>query len=189
MVYPLLSILAAIGLYDFISIKKNQKISRFLISTTIIFFSFLSLWLIKPFYLNYTNELLPKKYVITDAWGYGGYEAAQFLNTLPNAKNTPIWSDRGGVCEFYAGPCVKSACELPNGYDEFDYYVLTRRGKILHIKDAAPYYKNEKRSDYQQCKKQPDIYSVIKKQYESSNSVFELFIDSRPVNYIRITKT
>ena len=57
---------------------------------------------IYPFYFNYTNELLPKNDIITTAWGYGGYEAAKFINNLSDdPKSTIVWTDYGGVCSFF----------------------------------------------------------------------------------------
>ena len=38
--------------------------------------------------------------------GAGSYEAAMYLNELPNAEKTAIWTDKTGVCKFYVGPCL-----------------------------------------------------------------------------------
>lgn len=187
-IYPLLAILAAIGLDDFLSGRGRERLSRFLVTIIILFFSALSLWQIKPFYLNYTSGLLPKNYIVTDGWGYGGYEAAQYLNALPDAEKMAAWSDRGGFCEFFIGDCVKSQCKLPAGHNEFDYFALTRRGKMLHIKGAAPYVDLKRKADYRLCRKTPEIFDKIKSQYENDNSVFELWIDGRPKNFIKVTE-
>jgi len=175
--YPLLAILAAVGIYEFFELKKLQKINKNWITLGIIFISFISLWQIKPFYLNYTSDLLPKKYIITDAWGYGGYEAAQFLNYRPNAAETPVWSDSSGFCEFYTGPCVKGKCGLPVGFSGFSYFKLDRRGQLLfEEKDGKDKY----------CKKNPQLFREISGQYDRTDAIFDLAIDNRPGNSIRI---
>jgi hypothetical protein len=186
-VYPALATLAAIGIYEFFSSRHFLKTSRSLATLAILGLSFISLWMIKPFYLNYTNGLLPEKYIISDAWGYGGYEAAEYLNSLPNAEKSAVWSDRSGVCEFYLGKCIKSECVLPEGYDKFNYYVLTRRGRILHIKNPSSYYKNSRKEDYRQCQKRPEIFDDIEKKYDfTEEPVKKWLIGGRPENYIKI---
>ncbi|PJA88259.1 MAG: hypothetical protein CO139_04215 [Candidatus Moranbacteria bacterium CG_4_9_14_3_um_filter_36_9] len=89
--YPLYAFLAAVGIYEFSNLTKIKKIlfqrnNIWMFLIIIIFSGIFSLWKIKPFYLNYESFLLPKKYVVTDAWGYGEYEAAQYLNSLPNPE-------------------------------------------------------------------------------------------------------
>ncbi|MFA4817355.1 MAG: glycosyltransferase family 39 protein [Parcubacteria group bacterium] len=175
--YPLLAILAAIGIYEFFELKKLQKINKNWITLGIILASALSLWQIKPFYLNYTSDLLPKKYIITDAWGYGGYEAAQFLNARAEAKKTPVWSDSSGFCEFYTGPCVKGKCDWPDGFSSFSYFKLDRRGQLLF---------KEKESRDKYCKKNPQLFREISGQYDRTDTIFDLAIDNRPGNSIRI---
>lgn len=175
--YPLFSILAAIGIYEFFELKKFQKMDKIWITLGIIFTSAVSLWLIKPFYLNYTSDLLPKKYIITDAWGYGGYEAAQYLNSLPEAAKTVVWSDSSGFCEFYVGHCVKGKCVLPDGFSSFNYFKLDRRGRLLfEEKDGKDKY----------CKKNPELFREISDQYNRTDSVFNLAVDNRPDNSIKI---
>ena len=175
--YPLLAILAAIGIYEFFELEKFQKINKAWITLGLIFISALSLWQIKPFYFNYTSDLLPKKYIITDAWGYGGYEAAQYLNSLPEAAKTAVWSDSTGFCEFYVGPCVKGKCALPAGFSNFSYFKLDRRGRLLfEEKDGKDKY----------CKKNPQLFREISGQYNRTNTIFDLAIDNRPANFVKI---
>lgn len=95
----------------------------------IIFISLISIWKIKPFYFNYTNDLLSKKYIITAAWGYGGYEGAQYLNSLPDAENLTLWTDSYGICEFFVGRCIMKS-EFDTGQYKVDYYYRTLRGQI-----------------------------------------------------------
>ena len=128
---------------------------------------------IRPFYFNYTNLLLPQKIIINDAWGYGGYEAAQYLNTLPNAKNSAIWSDYYGVCEFFVGRCL-TAYTFDKEKIKPDYYVLTRRGGIRYM------------SKYDNWEMKSGLTAY--KYYNVSNPDWQLFIGNHPGNFIKVIK-
>lgn len=130
LLYPILTFLSALGFWHYsryVPLKNKE------LWLTVILFgvSVVSVWSSKPFYFNYTNFLLPKSHIITDAWGYGGYEAAQYLNTQPDAQNITIWADYYGVCEFFVGKCV-TAYNFDKEAIRPDYYVLTRRGRIRY---------------------------------------------------------
>lgn len=166
MLYPILMLLVAFSINEFTP-KKIGKLAKFVILFAIIGISSASLWLIKPFYFNYTNNLLPKKLIITGAWGYGGYEAAQILNALPNSKNLKVWSDYWGVCYFFDGICVQAS-----GYKNYmskseentiDYYVMTRRGAITNAK----------------------IWNTLKEDLPEK-PIWRLNIDNRPKNFISV---
>jgi len=173
--YPLVAFLAAIGLWELYVLWLKKLHSSILIATTIlaIFISSLSIFYIQPFYFNYTNFLLPKNKLISDAWGYGGYEAAQHLNSLPNPENITIWADYYGVCEFFRGKCLTDYKFDQTTYP-IDYYVLTRRGKIRYQPDLA--------------KRQKEGNVAAYKYYDRTNPVWELNINGRPKNYIKIFK-
>jgi 4-amino-4-deoxy-L-arabinose transferase-like glycosyltransferase len=168
MLYPILMLVAAFSIDEFI-FKKIRESNKFIVVLIIISLSGLSLWLIKPYYFNYTSDLLPKDKIITGAWGYGGYEAAQFLNALPDSKNLKVWSDYWGVCYFFDGTCIQAS-----GYNNYigkseentiDYYVMTRRGEITNNK----------------------TWSMLQKDLVRE-PVWSLNIDDRPKNFIRIYK-
>jgi len=126
--YPIVAILAAIGFAEFFSRYRWQK---YVLTGVIVFASTISLWSVKPFYFNYSNSLLNKDQLINDAWGYGGYEAAQYLNSLPNAQNLVVWADYRGFCAFFKGTCVEER-KTEGKYDsEVDYFINTRRGSII----------------------------------------------------------
>ncbi len=176
--YPIAAFLAAIGVWK-ISEFLEKKTKRLHVNPTITIFliviSFPSLWLIKPFYFNYTNFLLPKKNIITDAWGYGGYEAAQYLNSLPHSDKLVVWSDYRGVCEFFKGKCFTKYAFDQEKY-EVDYYVLTRRGKIRYYGENSRKWKDK------------DDAVQAKSYYSKKNPEWLLEIDGRPDNYVKIVK-
>ncbi len=160
--YPLIMVLGAVGIWDIFNVIK-KKFNPAWILLGAIFLSAASLWLTKPFYFNYTNSLLPEKYIITGAWGYGGYEAAEFLNNLPDAQNLTAWSDYGGVCEFFSGSCV-SAYKYNPEIHKINYYVITRRGTIVVRQKGAP------------------------EKILAGSPVWELDINNRPENFVKIYK-
>ncbi|MCX6766058.1 MAG: glycosyltransferase family 39 protein [Candidatus Moranbacteria bacterium] len=174
--YPAASILAAIGIYEFFSLKKLERVKKIWISLVLLGASFIGLWQIRPFYLNYTSDLLPKKYAVTGAWGYGGYEAAQFLNSLPNAENLTAWTDYYGFSNFFKGTTYDNYA-LAQGANRIDYFILTKQGKIKY-----DYWCNRRKRI---CEKR---YVPAGQYYEKSNPVWELDIDGRPGNYIKIFK-
>ncbi|NTU66682.1 MAG: phospholipid carrier-dependent glycosyltransferase [Candidatus Moranbacteria bacterium] len=148
MLYPIISILAAIGIYELFDWEKLRSRWRIAIYVGAIAISSISLWLIKPFYFNYTNDMLPKSRIITGAWGYGGYEAAEYLNALPDSDKLVVWTDYWGFCPFFRGTCIKSTGIKKKSLIEsgmnIDYYVVTRSGIES---DFAGIWKNIRKMD------------------------------------------
>lgn len=131
MLYPFFALLAAIGLQGLLEALTRFSPTRILTTPLvlgiIVASSVASLLSIQPFFFNYSNFFLPEKAVITDGWGYGGFEAAQHLNQFPDAEHLTVWSDYFGFCEFFHGVCLTD-------YDialdkKIDFFVLSRRGK------------------------------------------------------------
>lgn len=176
MLYPLTAFLAAIGIWEatsFINFKVksfNPKIWTFIL---VLLLGVADLIYIYPFYFNYTSFLLPKRKNIVGSWGYGGYEAAQYLNNLPNAKELLVWSDYDGFCDFFVGKCMekkdwnKKMKNNDSANIAIDYFVATRRGHIV--------------SD--------DKWDWIEKNIKlDEKPVWELLIDNRPRNFIKVFK-
>jgi len=152
-------LLKKINIEKYFPWKSLQKITK--IKMFVLFFAFniFSILLIAPFYFSYTNELLPKKYIISGAWGYGGYEAAQYLNKMPNAKDLTVWVDVYGVCEFFVGQCIHTAKIDPEKY-KIDYYLRSLQATI------NPRFKTNM----------------------SERSIWHLYIDNRPKSFLKIYK-
>lgn len=146
-------------LYKYFPWKKMTRISMVWISIGLILFNIISILSIAPFYFSYTNELLPKNYIISGAWGYGGYEAAQYLNSLPNAKNLTVWADAYGVCEFFVGKCIRKAKVKTDIY-KIDYYFQSLQATIpLNFPHPM-----------------------------EDDPVWEMYIDNRPKSFLNIHK-
>jgi hypothetical protein len=174
--YPLMALLAALGLWgtiDPLAQKFKKRAHALLLFTSLAFFVILSASVISasPFYFNYTSNLLPKNKLINDAWGYGGYEAAQYINAQPDADQLVVWADYYGVCEFIKGICITSYNYTPGEY-QVDYYVTTRRGNIRYGPDKPEWKRVTTIEPY--------------KYYNRPDPVWELHIGNRPENYLRV---
>src|SRR3989344_5417105 len=172
LLYPLFAFLAALGFW---SIRKRltAQWAPLLITAVIFLGSLGSLFALKPFYSNYANFLLPKSALISDSWGYGGYEAAQYLNSLPDAENLLAWSDYYGVCEFFVGKCL-TAYSFDKEMMQPNYYVLTRRGQIRYM------------SRYDRWEEKSGLTAY--KYYNAPNPAWLLEIDGRPGNFIKVVR-
>lgn len=170
MLYPFAITLAAIGFSELVTLFRLKEIYVSVAALAVLTASFVSLAEIKPFYFNYASDLLPKKYSIAKSWGYGGYEAAQFVNSQLEKESVPVvWSDYDGFCPFFRGECL-----IPYGpkwasdgrLRKIDYYVLTYQG---------------------QKKNKPSL-AELQRVAPKSELVWELNIDERPDNYVKVYK-
>jgi len=133
------------------------------------------LWRALPYPLVYQNAFLPQERLVTDAWGYGSYEAAQWLNALPDAENLTVWSDRKGVCYHFVGHCTLRNKIQP---DELpDYFVFSRRNiaRKKHFGWVAP----------AQMRYTPEAYYA---KPVLSAPIWRHIIHNRPQNYTLIIK-
>lgn len=172
--FPILALLGAFGLAEIARIGEERGHEwRPAIAVFAITASVLSLVAIHPFYANYANVLLPKRSLVADAWGYGGYEAAEYLNRLPNAAELTVWSDYYGVCEFFVGKCL-TAYTFNGNEIRPDYYVLTRRGEARYMSrfDRWEHLSGLTAHRYYRQTAIPPVWS--------------LNIDDRPGNYVKV---
>lgn len=93
--YPLLILYWAIVLNSITRIRwKTFYLPFFLYLFVIVFVN-------KPFYYHYTNILNQDSYLVTEAWWYGWYEVAKYINKLDNSVDFRIWSDREWFNKFF----------------------------------------------------------------------------------------
>lgn len=135
--------------------------------------SIASLVSIRPFYFNYANFLLPKDALLADAWGYGGYEAAQYLNRLPDAESLTVWADYYGVCDFFVGRCL-TAYTFDGNVIKPDFYVLTRRGEQRFM------------SRYKRWERLSGLTAHRYYRQSEISPVWSLEIDNRPGNFVKV---
>lgn len=175
--YPAAAFLAALGYFRLVPIllEKKKSVGKPVILTTFTILLplvlIIEVWISKPFYFNYTNPLLPDGRTVVDGWGYGGYEAAQYINSLPHERPPVVWSDYGGVCPFIKGICITNYRFDTEKYVP-DYYVFTRRGEIR--------FNPGERSD------EPGL--VDAKSHYSKKPDWLLEIGGRPENFVKVVK-
>lgn len=165
--YPFVLVLAGIGFYEIIKNLKHRY--AFALYAGLLVLSISSITRIQPFYFNYTNDLLPKNSIVSTAWGYGGYEAVDFINSQGDPEKMKIWTNYYGVCPFFAGKCATEGsvkwmkkAEVLN----IDYVVLNQDG----LDKNAPGLRR------------------INEFFPTDEPVWELKIDGRPDNFVRVYK-
>lgn len=177
MLYPLFAFLGALAIVELKpSLEKILKASSekiiIIFSVLILLSGITALWFSKPFYFNYTNFLLPKQFIITDSWGYGEYEAAQYINSLPESEKLTIWSDRSAICQFLKSGCIRDY-KIDINKTRPDYFIVSKRGSIRH----------QFQWKYPELAKKSVAYY-----YEKGQVVWSLFIGNRPENFVKIIK-
>lgn len=174
--YPLAIIIASIGLVHFFDYleKKTQFIPNLgkFIPFMLILIILPSIALVNPHFFSYSSLLLPEKYLLNyKDMGDGSFEAAEYLNQKENANKLVIWSDKGAVCEAFAGRCATgmNIKELRTYF--FDYFVVSsgRKSKFYKRKEIG---KND---------------VSLEKIYDSQPEK-EIIIDGRPNNYVKVSK-
>lgn len=175
LLYPLFAIGAALVLFDLL----RERIARQPSMLALVVFSVfavgsLTLWQVRPFYFSYANSFLPAEFTVHDSWGHGAYEAAQYLNGLPNAQNIVIWSNSDTVCRFFEGKCLRSR-KIDLSAVTPDYFVLSKRG-VIKIGNRFILLNNphpERDSDY--------YFGNLDRL-----AIWNLNINGRPENYVKI---
>jgi len=166
--YPILILIATLSLEEVFHWKRFRVPYMALVYLFCLFAGVISLLMIQPFYFNYTNDILPKNQIITGAWGYGGYQAAEYLNAVPGSNQMTVWSDDEGFCQFFAGKCVRGGDIKWYKGAPLDYMVKTRRGSMNNESVWKTY---------------DGLDRYIKTPY------WKLQIDDREENFVEIYKT
>lgn len=175
--YPILAIFGAVILRETLRLFKYEEKKHLIgIATAIFVIGITSFFLIKPFYFSYTNLLLPKNFSIHDSWGHGAYEAAQYLNALPDAQNLIIWSNSDTVCRFFHGKCLRSR-KIDLSIVTPDYFILSKRGVL---KEKNHFILQNNPGD---TKNTAYYFTKLDHDY-----VWGININNRPNNFIKIIK-
>ncbi|MEI8103435.1 MAG: glycosyltransferase family 39 protein [Candidatus Moraniibacteriota bacterium] len=172
-IYPIASIIAAIGFASFISTTKIKKFLPTPWAVALITLLILpSLLLVRPFYFAYASSLLPQKYLLNyKDMGDGSYEAADYLNKLPDPQNLSIWSDKGAVCAVFRGDCTIGFNRNDLEGKHFDYFVISV-GRLNRSSKLSGGVNN---------------IVDFKKIYSSETpSIYNLTINGRPENFVKI---
>jgi hypothetical protein len=178
MLFPIALILAGIGLASFVHRvgKRFPMIPFHAYAFALVGICVFSLVSMRPFLpLGYASIMLPKEYILDiKDMGDGSFEAAHYLNTLENARNITIWTDKNGVCQFFVGNC----------YDGFSFsklrkipldYIVVSSGRANRTGNMTP----------EATDLRPDIIP-FDTYYQTKTAVWELHIDGRPKNFVKI---
>lgn len=173
MVFPIVFVLAGMGLN--LLLKHFFQIKLLPAGLVLLLISVFSL-LANPFYMSYASEILPAKYSVDlKNMGVGSYEAAEFLNSLPEAEKLNVWTDKSGMCYFFQGNCYSGFPKNKFENVKMDYAVVsagrkTRTATMSRGKKDHPHY--------------------FAKYYDRSDDsiVFTLKINDRENQYVKIVK-
>lgn len=177
--YPVILILSAYGLtlllHRLSPLLRNILI--ILISLTLLH----SLFVHRPFYGSYANALLPQGDILfVKDMGDGSYQAAAWINALPNAAELTIWADKQGVCDAFVGACETtiSVKDIERDDLSFDYYVTSRGRQKLTIREA----RRQLRRNYV-----PQNPLLFEKLYDPQiTAAYQMILGNNPANTIKI---
>jgi 4-amino-4-deoxy-L-arabinose transferase-like glycosyltransferase len=184
--YPIASIVAAIGLSH---VLNHERIGRYfkvygfyvLISILMVFSAY-SLYLIKPFYLEYSSSFLPKNYMLNlDNSEDGSSEISQYLNGLPDAKNLYVWTDERRVCEKFVGRCAFGLKNWSSSDVTFDYFVVPT---VAGEQDGSMLYKNSS----SEVKIGTTLINATDFYSPDRNYDFKIIIDGRKSSTMKVIK-
>lgn len=170
--YPFAFIISAIGLSYILSFEKIKKyFTSYIVYILIFAIGIISLIQVRPFYFAYTSFLLPEKYFVNlKDMGDGSFEAANYLNSLPNPEKLIVWSDKGAVCAVFRGKCNigftnKKVKDIP-----FDYVVVSsgRKSRTMKLSGSA----NE--------------IIDFKKAYTTDDTAYTITFGGRPNNFVKV---
>lgn len=180
--FPLAGIIAGITLghivaYAHRKLKIADTPTPVMITMIVIFFGGLSLFT-TPFPLSYANSFLPAKYH-TDVkdMGAGSYETAMYLNSLPDATNLLVWTDKTGVCRMFIGHCKSNFNYLDLREEGIDYIIVSAGRKSRTTKMMSSAITNSK----------PGLIR-FDQYYDHTDSVFEININNRTSQYVKVFK-
>ncbi|MBU2028509.1 hypothetical protein KJ761_01295, partial [Patescibacteria group bacterium] len=184
--FPLAFILAGIGVNNLIQSDITKKyilkyIPKYMLTTLLYFIlvlsSVYSLWSVRPFYFSYASDLLPPEYILNlKDMGGGSYEAAQYLNSIPDVHNISIWTDKRGVCYFFNGIC-NSGVGLEKGKKEIDYFVVSSGRESRTTKMTLSRFNGGN-----------DLIIRLDKLYAMENPDFYLKMGGRPGDFVKVIK-
>ena len=105
--------------------------------------------------------------------GDGSYEAAIYLNNLPDAEKLVAWTDKRGVCAFFVGTC-RSGFDFED-MEKIDYFVVSSGRESRTSKmTAGKVIGGDK------------ISEAINKFYSENVYDYKLEIGGRPNNFVKI---
>ncbi len=180
--FPLAAIIAGITLeHIIVYVHRKWKVAETptpIVTTLIITFFGIMTLLTTPFPLSYANTLLPAKYH-TDVkdMGAGSYEIAMYLNTLPDAENLLVWTDKTGVCRLFIGHCKSNFNYLDLREEGIDYIVVSSGRKSRTTKMMSSAITHNK----------PGLIR-FDQYYDRTDPLYGIDINGRTSHYVKVFK-
>ncbi len=176
--YPLALIIAAIGLVSAwktattrLAVLRKTSVTGTAAFALLLVIIGTSVLLVKPYYFSYASALLPEPYLLnTKDMGDGSFEAAAYLNALPDARTLSVWSDKGAVCAEFVGTCTIGFSKKDLTGKHFDYFIISmgRENRSLKLSGSVN-----------------DIVD-FRKVYGTETYVKNFVLGGRPENFVRI---
>lgn len=180
--FPIAAIVAGIAV-EHLLVLLHKKFTKTTLPTPIIAASLIAVLgigtlVFTPFPLSYASTFLPAKYH-TDVkdMGAGSYEAARYLNSLPNAEQLYIWTDKSGVCKFFVGRCTRTRNYEKLRAEGIDYIVVSAGRKSRTTKMMAGDIAINKPGLIRF-----DLY------YDQPDADWKIEINKRPSQYVKVFK-
>lgn len=180
--YPLFSLLGAFGfvillrfvsdrlplrIRDHLSPLKGAALFSLILLPSLVF---------TPFPTSYTSPLLPERFTIDEKdMGSGSYEAAQYLNSLPQAKDLSVWTDKSGLCKFFIGTC----------YDGFNFEKI-QPSKLDYIVVSSGRESRTERMLQTSYRLDDTGFIRLQDYYEKTDPVFEILVNGRSGQFVKI---
>lgn len=179
MVFPAALILGGIGMGIFYSkFFENKKVLRKFVLPFVLVLSMATAYFARPFFISYDSPLLPNNYY-TDLkdMGTGSYEAAQFINSLPDAENLQVWTDKKGACPFLKAKCYTGFTYPKLRAADLDYAIVSagRESRTKKMVTPATIKKDLLRFDTLYDRTDEDV-------------VYKLEINDRPENFVKVIR-
>jgi 4-amino-4-deoxy-L-arabinose transferase-like glycosyltransferase len=178
-IYPAILIVAGIAAGTLFRLlqRKYPRLSLPATALSLFIVSASSLALSSPLYLSYASGLLPKQYSIDiKDMGTGSYEAAAFLNSLPDAANLTIWTDKKGVCTFFKGDC----------YSSFNFAKLHDKGLDYIVVSSGRKSRTTRMMQSHIAKAHPELIRFDQYYDQEEGFAYKLEINGRPNNYVKV---
>jgi hypothetical protein len=136
-----------------------------------------SLFGASPLYLGYASGFLPDRYHIDiKDMGTGSYEAAAYLNSLPNPEQLTVWTDKSGLCTFFRGNC----------YSSFGFEKLRDKGLDYIVVSSGRKSRTTKMMRRYVLEPNPDVIRFDEYYDRTDGLSFKLEVDGRPGNYVKV---
>lgn len=180
-IFPLIAIATGIGISEFVTFLQNRfpKKSEFFTPLALSFVILAgSYTLLKtPFPMSYASSLLPHQYYVDlKDMGPGSYEIAEQLNTLPNAENILIWTDKDGVCQFFVGRCKRGNGKSVITDQSIEYIVISSARESRTTGMITRFYEKDS---------EEGIIPIHHFYDRTDPASFSVFINGRPSHYVK----